>query len=306
MKALITGGCGFIGRHFSKHLSSEGYDVTIVDDMSSNSSLYPIQWLSHLKCNVNFIEKDVVEFLKATNEKFDIVIHAAAIVGGRSVIENDPLLVSKNITFDTEMFRWIERNNPERFIYFSSSAVYPIKYQGTTNYKKLCLEDIDVVKDVIAIPDLTYGWSKLTGEFMLQILAKRTTSHISVYRPFSGFGEDQHESYPFKSILNKCMKEEVVKLWSDCFRDFVYIDDIVNYVLKTSQHDKPIEIFNIGTGIPTKMSELATIICKQINVLKSIEIEENKPKGVYYRVCQENKDYNWTSLEDAICKCLKY
>ncbi len=303
--ALITGGCGFIGRHFTKRLVDMGYQVTVVDNMSSNSSIHPSKWPKHLQCNFTFIESDILDFLKNSNESFRLVIHAAAIVGGRSVIENDPLLVSRNITFDTEMFRWIERTNPNKFVYFSSSAVYPIKYQETTHYKNLFLEDIDVTKDVISIPDLTYGWSKLSGEFMLNILAKRVPTNISVYRPFSGFGEDQHESYPFRSILNKCMKDDVVKIWSDCVRDFVYIDDIVDYVLSTCFHEKPIQTLNIGTGIATSMSELATMMCQKLGISKSIEVEQDKPKGVYYRVCQPNDDYKWTKLEDAICKCIK-
>ena len=89
------------------------------------------------------------------------------------------------------------------------------------------------------MPDLTYGWSKLTGEFALRILSNRTNTNISVYRPFSGYGEDQHDSYPFPSIVKKVLTgNNEIEIWSDAVRDFVYIDDIVQYVLATCFHEK--------------------------------------------------------------------
>jgi GDP-L-fucose synthase len=308
-KCLITGGCGFIGRHFTKKMSDLGYVCTIVDDMSSKSALLPEQWPSHLKCdNVTFLNTDILQYLYTTRDSFYIIIHAAAIVGGRETIENDPLIISKNITIDNELFRWIEKNAVNYLVYFSSSAVYPVSLQTENNYRKLTLQDIDVHNDKINIPDLTYGWSKLTGEFLLSILSKRVDTKISVYRPFSGYGEDQHETYPFPSIMKKVINNSnSVEIWSDAVRDFVYIDDIVDYVTQTCFHDENMIIKNIGTGIPTSMSQLARTISKIIhNKEINVQIQENKPKGVFYRVSSDNKDYAWTSLENGIVKSLNH
>jgi GDP-L-fucose synthase len=132
---------------------------------------------------------------------------------------------------------------------------------------------------------------------------------ISIYRPFSGYGEDQHESYPFPSILKKAIASSSnIEIWSDAVRDFVYIDDIVNYVLSTCFHNKPLQILNIGSGRATSMSDLARTIMAQLpnNISKTITILQDKPKGVYYRVSEENDDFNWMSLEDGIKKCLSY
>jgi GDP-L-fucose synthase len=304
---LITGGCGFIGRHFTKKMTDLGYSTTIVDNMMSKSALLPEQWPKHLKCEYNFLNMDVLDYLKNTTNTFDIIIHASAIVGGRETIENDPLLISYNITIDNELFRWIEKNPVKHLVYFSSSAVYPISLQTHENHRKLKLEDIDVFNHHISIPDLTYGWSKLTGEFLLSILSKRVDTTISIYRPFSGYGEDQHESYPFPSIMKKVISNpDNVDIWSDAVRDFVYIDDIVEYVLHTCFHDQKIRILNIGTGIATSMSELAQTISKIVHKKQTnINILDDKPKGVYYRVSEDNNDYNWNSLEYGINKSLE-
>jgi GDP-L-fucose synthase len=304
---LVTGGCGFIGRHFTKKMVELGYDVTIVDNMISNSSLIPEKWANRLLCDITFVNKDIIEYLKTTNESFDIIIHAAAIVGGRETIENNPLLISNNITIDNELFRWIEKHPTKHLIYFSSSAVYPLSLQTAESHRKLKLEDIDILNNNIAIPDLTYGWSKLTGEFLLYILSKRVDTTISIYRPFSGYGEDQHESYPFPSIMSKVLKNNSsIDIWSDAVRDFVYIDDIVDYVLSTCFHDEKIRILNIGTGISTSMSELANTISQIISKNQlNVNVLNDKPKGVYYRVADENEDFPWKSLEYGIKRSLE-
>jgi GDP-L-fucose synthase len=305
---LITGGCGFIGRHFTKKMVDLGYSVIVVDNMISKSALLPLYWPIHLICKFIFINDDILEYLKTANDSFDIIIHAAAVVGGRETIENNPLLISNNTTIDNELFRWIEHHSVKNLVYFSSSAVYPLSLQTLENHRKLKLNDIDILNDNISVPDLTYGWSKLTGEFLLYILSKRVNTNISIYRPFSGYGEDQHESYPFPSIMQKVMRNDTeIDIWSDAVRDFVYIDDIVNYVLDTCFHNEKIRILNIGTGIATSMSELANKVSNIVyNKDININILDDKPKGVYYRVSNENNDYLWNSLEYGIKKSLEY
>lgn len=307
MNCLITGGCGFVGRHFTKKMCDLGYKVDVVDNMISKSALYPKDWINKLKCDFTFFEENILDYLSHTTKKYNIIIHAAAIVGGRETIENDPLLVSQNITIDNELFRWIEKNPTNYLIYFSSSAVYPIKLQSTNNFRKLKLMDIDVINNNIDMPDLTYGWSKLTGEFALSILSKRINTNISIYRPFSGYGEDQHDSYPFPSIMKKVLSgKNEIEIWSDAVRDFVYIDDIVNYVLETCFHNDKIKIRNIGTSIPTSMSQLANTI-SNLQFKKDIKVNilDNMPKGVYYRIADDKMEYKITSLEDGIIKSLE-
>jgi UDP-glucose 4-epimerase len=97
-----------------------------------------------------------------------------------------------------------------------------------------------------------------------------------------------------------------VDIWSDAVRDFVYIDDIVEYVLHTCFHEDKIRILNIGTGIATSMSELAQTISQIVHKKQAnINILDDKPKGVYYRVSEDNNDYNWNSLEYGINKSLE-
>ena len=175
--ALVTGGCGFVGRHMVQKLLCLGYTVWIVDDLSTG--LHPDRWIENklLKDKrVNFILADVRDFFRdrssfGNSPRFDYVIHLAAVVGGRSKIEGDPIAVAQDISIDAELFSWAVKASPKRILYASSSAAYPINLQ--TKRKALRLkEEYIQFGDSLGQPDMTYGWSKLTGEYWLKSLIK--------------------------------------------------------------------------------------------------------------------------------------
>ena len=123
MNVLVTGGCGFVGRHIVKKMSDMGYDLEVVDNLVSESALHPDTWPKHLKPirSFSFIEEDARKYFTQRHEKFDIVIHLAAIVGGRLKIENAPLQVAEDLSLDAEMFSWVSKYNPEKLCYYPKS-----------------------------------------------------------------------------------------------------------------------------------------------------------------------------------------
>jgi len=304
-KMLITGCCGFIGRHFCHYFSKE-YDITGVDNMMSESSLYPNKWMNKLKCNFNFVEEDIVEFLKKDKTRYDVVIHLAAIVGGRQKIENNPLDIAFDLIIDSTMIKWCADNKVGRLVFFSSSAVYPVNYQMDDENKIKLGVDLLNFDNNMGMPDLTYGWAKMTGEYLCKIAHKNTGLNVVVYRPFSGYGEDQNIVYPFPAIINRIVnKEDPLEIWSDSVRDFVYIDDIIDYVSETMYQINDATPLNIGTSVALSFSELATKAAMLNGYTPTIKILNDKPKGVYYRV-SETKINTKISVEDGILKTINY
>ena len=225
---LITGGMGFVGRHFVHRMCKQGWKVTVVDNMISESSMDFDSWPHHLKvseeCELYFFQMDCRDFFKEEHEHFNMFIHLAAVVGGRATIEGSPLAVADDLAIDSAAFQWVIKNNetkPDLMIYFSSSAAYPIKYQKMNSGVNLkeSFVNLGIDGDDIGMPDLTYGWAKLTGEYLARLANKHYGVDVAIFRPMSGYGEDQDEAYPFKSLLTKASrKDNPIHIWSDASR----------------------------------------------------------------------------------------
>jgi GDP-L-fucose synthase len=276
--------------------------------------------------NVSFIYGDVREFFKhktLSQRSFDLVVHLAAVVGGRLNLENNPIAVATDLSIDSDFFNYTKNSENKYSIYYSSSAAYPTKLQTKDGFKILEESDIDLKN--IANPDFTYGWSKLTGEYLNTFIDDHK---VIVYRPFSGYGEDQDLTYPFPSIMNRVLKMKTpIDVWGDGkqTRDFIYIDDCIDISMKL--YDQHITgTFNLSTGTETSFEEL---IRRTINIAKSLNLIDqdynpvinqmtDKPIGVYRRVGNSSKitqlldkiENNWsydtgfTSLNFGIQHCL--
>ena len=190
--ALITGGAGFVGRHFSHRLCNQGFTVIVIDNLTSEGSLHPSAWPKHLKCNDDSIVFENIDcrryFENDSHEPIELFIHLAAVVGGRAKIENQPLEVADDLSLDAAAFQFAAKVKPDNVVYFSSSAAYPIEYQGPDSDILLDESMITVHngKGNIGFPDLSYGWAKLTGEYLSFLLRDKFSIPVSIYRPFSG------------------------------------------------------------------------------------------------------------------------
>jgi len=308
MKVVITGAAGFVGRHFTKRLCDLGHFVTGVDNLASESAIGPETWPEHLRCTFNFVKNDCREFFKTNNEPWDLVIHLAAIVGGRANMETDPMAVATDLAIDADFFTWIAKNRATmgHVIYFSSSAAYPVIHQQYNDFKTLDESLINFDSGFIGQPDLTYGWSKLTGEYLAKTAASMYNVKIACFRPFSGYGEDQNDVYPFIGILKRIMKKEnPVTIWSDAVRDFIYIDDIVDWVLEVYPTITDGSAINLGTGDGICFSDLAKKMMEITGHDAPIYVVNDKPKGVYYRVSATRKNPA-TTLDEGIRKAVAF
>ena len=316
---LITGGCGFVGRHFTKKYCDLKWNVTIVDNMISDSAIEINKWPEHLSnenCSISFHRMDCREYFASSISRynFNVFIHLAAIIGGRAMIEGNPLAVAEDLAIDSAAFKYAvdETSKPERMIYFSSSAAYPVRYQDINDKNVLNEDMINLTTQDIGIPDLTYGWSKLTGEYLAQIASKQYGLNVSVYRPMSGYGEDQHTSYPFNSILKQILKkEDPISIWSDSVRDFVHVDDIVDCVVDSMDQLNAYEAINIGSGIATSFTQLAREMAFLVGYTPNINVLEGKPSGPMHRVGDVSKFKsvgcsNKISLQQGILRAIEY
>ena len=280
MKILITGHKGFVGKYFWKKLDNGKNSLTGVD----------------IKDNL-----DCRDFFKKSNDQFDLVIHLAAMVGGRETIESRPLLVADNFSIDAEFFQWCLKTKPKKVVYFSSSAAYPTYYQVEGNERKLKEE----MADFSSRPDMTYGWSKMVGEYLASFV-----DNVYIFRPFSGYGEDQDLNYPFPMYVKRAIENhDPFEVWGNGkqTRDFIHIDDIVDAVI-VSLDNPPDGPVNLGTGVSTSFLELAQMSMDAVGYKGKIVTRPDKPVGCMHRVSDNSKLLSFytpkISLEQGIWKAV--
>jgi nucleoside-diphosphate-sugar epimerase len=313
---LVSGGCGFVGRNMVKRLFKTTNDhILFIDDLSVGT--HPSTWLDAEKVGNNgdievfgkeerllFLKEDFRRLLtwmtdnpRYIQEKYDLdfdkftdVFHFAAIVGGRATIDGDPMKVALDLSIDAEFFYWITRHKPERVLYPSSSAAYPVNKQ--TEKDAIALSESDIDFNNMGQPDMTYGWSKLTGEYLAHIAAKHYGVSVTCIRPFSGYGEDQDLSYPIPAIAARiARRENPVEVWGTGRqgRDFVHIDDVLDCIFEGMDKIKDGSAFNIGRGQLTSFIEIIQTLCKIAGYDPKIKRLLDKPVGVHSRYC--NMDY---------------
>ena len=334
MKAhLISGACGFVGRNLVKRLLKTTEDTLfIVDDLSTGTA--PEFWLEvkefESKNGINSYENgrllfwkgDFREFLNQmvknanyVNDNFEIrlpkftdVYHFAAIVGGRAKIDGDPMMVALDLAIDAEFFYWICKYKPERVMYPSSSAAYPVNLQTDETAIALAEKDINFHSN-LGQPDMTYGWSKLTGEYLAQIAAKYYGISVACVRPFSGYGEDQDLTYPIPAIAARAAKKEnPFEVWGSGQqgRDFVHIDDCIDCILMALDSISDGSAINIGSGKLTSFLEIIALFSRFAGYSPEIKPLLDKPVGVHSRYANMdfvNRTFNWKpkiSIEEGM------
>jgi len=326
---LVTGGCGFVGRNMAKHLLRHTMDtVIIVDDLSVG--IPPHSWLgiedltgssspNRVQNDIEwwgederliFWKGDARIFLRNLMEDaawlqsaygipmktFTDVFHFAAIVGGRAKIDGDPMMVALDLSIDAEFFYWAVRHNPERVLFPSSSAAYPVNLQKEGNYVALSEDDINFGGN-LGQPDMTYGWSKLTGEYLARIAAGHYGLSVTCVRPFSGYGEDQDLSYPIPAIAARAArKEDPFEVWGTGKqgRDFVHIDDCIDCMLFAMTNITDGRAVNIGSGKITTFLEIIDLFTEFAGYNPQIKKLLDKPVGVHAR--HANMDFVFNEL----------
>lgn len=329
---LITGGCGFVGRNVVKKLKDKE-DLWILDDLSIG--IHPSKWLpkeyaqkrtnrnlveyASKKQRIHFIKGDAMEVFSDEVKKknlpfFDSIFHFASIVGGRELIDGDPVMVGKDLGIDSLFFYWLTRNNREadKVLYASSSAAYPITLQKNKGQK--LKENLISFKDYVGVPDMTYGWSKLTGEFLSKLAHEKYGVSISCVRPFSGYGEDQDFSYPVPAIARRiARRENPMTVWGTGRqgRDFVHIDDCVDAFFVVMKNIKDGSACNIGSGTLTTFLEVIEIFARLEGYSPKIKKLTDKPVGVNSRYCDNKllRSFGWKqkiSKDEGFNRVLTY
>jgi UDP-glucose 4-epimerase len=258
VRALITGGAGFIGSHLAETLLTAGHDVDVIDNLSTGS----IRNIGHLKPNPRF--KYVIDTL--TNEPLlaelvdrnDVVFHFAAAVGVKLIVEEPVHTIETNV-HGTEVVLKHANKKKKKVIIASTSEVYGKSTDVPFH------EDADLVMGATVKHRWAYACSKAIDEFLALAYYKERDLPIVIVRFFNTVGPRQTGQYGMvlPSFVRQAMSGEPITVFGDGTqsRSFTYVGDVVDCLMKLVQEPKAVgHVFNIGNKEEVTILKLAEIV----------------------------------------------
>ena len=275
MNILITGAAGFIGFHLSNLFLNQNHKIIGIDNFCKSYGVkYKKERLKILNKNKNFkfYKLDIKNINKIKEKKIDYIVHLAAQAGVRLSQERPELFINDNILGTLKIFEFAKKNKIKKIFYASSSSVYGNSNIFPSN------EKININK-----PLSIYGITKSTNEDLAYYynfvdgISSIGFRFFTVYGPYGR--PDMSIGIFFKAFLNK----QKIYLFNkgNNYRDFTYVDDIVNQIyacfLKTKNEKKFLKVFNIGGESTILMKNLVKLIQKITNKnTKIIYTKKNK------------------------------
>lgn len=273
---LVTGGAGFVGSHVAEALLERGEEVVIVDEMNDYYDV-SFKWsnLRHLqtrfpKTLVEFIQGDIADRV-LMDEVFDRhrprrVVHLAARAGVRPSIENPFLYIHSNILGTTVLLETAKKYGNDSFVFASSSSVYGNNTQ-----------EIFHESDIVNEPVSQYAATKRSCELIAHTYHSLYKMHITGLRFFTVFGPRGRLDMAPMRFIDRISKGLEIDQYGDgtSARDYTYIEDIVDGVLRALDRPNGYQIFNLGSGRPCNLLQFIRIV------------EEEVGKDAKIRVCPE-------------------
>lgn len=328
MRVLITGVAGFIGNSLAMEMLIRNYYVIGIDNVNSYYSeslkLDRLNRINHFK-NFEFFKTDIIDLnsLKCIFDKCkpDIVIHLAAQAGVRYSIENPFAYVDSNLIGFVNILEMCRNYKIEHFIYASSSSVYGSNQETpfSTNHN-------------VDHPISLYAATKKANELMAHTYSHLYGIPTTGLRFFTVYGPWGRPDMAYFSFAKNIYEEKPIRVFNngDMERDFTYIDDIVQGIIKIidvvpepnpewnekmdsiSSSFAPYKIYNIGNSSPVRLMKFIEILEKKIGKKANIQFLEMQPGDVlktYADVSDLEKAINFkpsTSLDSGLEKFIDW
>ena len=255
MRALITGGAGFIGSHLSDRLLEDGHEVWIIDNLSTGS----IANVAHLKDHTRFhytIDTIANEPLLAELvDQADVVFHLAAAVGVKLIVEQPVHTIETNV-HGTEVVLKHANKKKKLVLVASTSEVYGKSAEVPFR------ENADLVLGPTTKHRWAYACSKLLDEFLALAYWKEKKLPVVIVRLFNTVGPRQTGQYGMviPTFVQQALADRPITVFGDGeqSRSFTYVGDVVGALIGLVQNPRAVgEVFNVGNAEEISISALA-------------------------------------------------
>ena len=269
---LVTGSAGFIGANLVKELiKTTDYEIIGVDNLNDYYDValkeYRLKEIESLNGDFTFIKGNIADRALIDSlfdtYKFSIVVNLAAQAGVRYSITNPDVYIESNMIGFYNILEACRHHEVEHLVYASSSSVY-----GSN--KKIPYSTEDKVDNPVSL----YAATKKSNELMAHAYSKLYNIPSTGLRFFTVYGPAGRPDMAYFGFTNKLVKGETIKIFNygNCKRDFTYVDDIVEGVVRVMQHAPekatgedglpvpPYKVYNIGNNSPENLLDFVQIL----------------------------------------------
>lgn len=301
---LVTGGAGFIGSNLVDKLIDNDSEVFLVDNLRTGRT-------SNIEHHYN-TSKFMLENIDISSDRMkdifrifrpEVVFHLAAIPGVPFTVKEPVESNMSNLHGTVNLLNLSSKYDVSRFIFSSSSAVY-----GDNNLDS-CNENLDLN------PNSPYALQKKMSEEYCKFYSDNFNLETVSLRYFNVYGPRQYGDSPYSSVISSFLenirnkKASTIYGSGEQYRDFCYVDDVVNANILVANSDLKFsgDIFNFGTGVKTSINNIS----KSLN-LKNVKYEDDRPGDIFASLSDSSKFLNtfgfdkFTSLEDGLNKTSKW
>ncbi len=301
-KYLVTGVAGFIGSSVARRLINLGHEVWTIDNLSTG-------YLENIPEGTTFIKGNCHDQLIVNmlgDIRFDAILHIAGQSSGEISFANPIHDLRTNTESTLLLMKHALKIGCTRFIYASSMSVY-----GK-------VEDAPIGESHECQPLSFYGVGKLASENYMRIYQSLGIDPTAL-RLFNVYGPGQNMNNLKQGMvsiyLSYLLKDEIllVKGSMERFRDFIYIDDVVDAFLICLKNSRSIgKVYNVGSGRKVKVNELIDALQKSSGISKPVKYEEGTPgdqAGIYADVSKIKDDLGYESqwsLEKGLNRMIEW
>lgn len=248
MRAVVTGGAGFIGSHLVDLLVERGYQVVVLDNLSTGKR-------NQIHPDATLVVADVTRRAEILPhiEEHDVVFHLAGSISVPYSLAHPEETYLTNVGGTVNVLSVAKEQHARRVVFISSAAVYG-------NHM------VPVSEDAAPRPLSPYGIEKLVGEQYCQLFSRVYELSTVSIRPFNIYGPRQTtvDGALIPTLITKSLKGEALTVVGSGaqLRDFVYVTDVVSALALVGEAAQPFvgEVFNAGSGVGTPVIEVAKLI----------------------------------------------
>src|SRR5215471_1709025 len=312
---LVTGCAGFIGFHVSRRLLQNGHRVVGLDSLNSfyNEGLKSARLaILHEQRDFEFVQTDIADRSSVEEifrgRSFGPIIHLAAQAGVRYSLENPHLYVQSNLVAFVNLIEMARKTCVPHFIFASSSSVYG-------NKKETPFFETDDVDHPISL----YAATKKSNELIAHVYAHLYRLPVTGLRFFTVYGPWGRPDMAMFKFCKAILEETPIEVYNQgkMLRDFTYIDDVVEGVVRiaepppdpqTSHDQTPYRIYNIGNNQPVELAKLIHILQEKIGKRAKVKWLPMQPGDVpvtYAAIDELSRAIGYhphTTIEDGVSR----